>query len=283
MFYRVVLQGRTLGGADVEEVKRQFVRVTGLPPSVADRLFGGTPEVIKRQVPQTDAERIAATLRAIGAAAVVERELPGAEDATREGVRVVVAPLHNGPPTIIPGGAGPADSAPVASPRARRLRTVREKWPMVAGGIALVAVAILLAPYIDDLVADLRRATSPAPPPAPVAPARTPTAAAAAHAAPLNAALLHGPWRCVDQRTGVSTYWSYADHGTLIFHGDALSDRPAPGAAGASAPTGWKIEGRRLSHTFERGAPVTYTLTDLTLSRLRYGDERGADIECRRP
>ena len=87
MFYRVVMQGRALGGADLNDVKRDFVRVTGLPVPVAEQLFGGMPQVIKRQVPQTDAERIVATLRAIGAAATVEREPPGAEDETPEGIQ----------------------------------------------------------------------------------------------------------------------------------------------------------------------------------------------------
>ena len=103
MFYRVVIQGRTLGGADVEEVKSQFVRVTGLPLGVAEGLFGGMPQVIKRQVPKTDAERIAATLRAIGAAATVEREVPGTDDETPEGALMIATPFNNGPPTIIPG------------------------------------------------------------------------------------------------------------------------------------------------------------------------------------
>jgi len=57
MFYRVVMQGRTLGGADIEEVKKQFVRVTGLPMSVAEQMFGGMPQVVKRQLAQPDAWR----------------------------------------------------------------------------------------------------------------------------------------------------------------------------------------------------------------------------------
>jgi len=61
MFYRVVMQGRTLGGADSAVVKREFVRVTGLPVRVADDMFSGMPNVIKRRVEQADAERIAAT------------------------------------------------------------------------------------------------------------------------------------------------------------------------------------------------------------------------------
>ena len=101
MFYRVVMQGRTVGGAELAAVKREFVRVTGLPVGVADGMFGGMPQVIKRKVPQSDAERIAATLRAIGAAATVEREVAGSEpeDETDEGINIIASPLGNGPPT----------------------------------------------------------------------------------------------------------------------------------------------------------------------------------------
>jgi hypothetical protein len=274
------MQGRTLDSADVAEVKRHFVRVTGLPPSVAAQFFGGAPQVIKRQLPLPDAERIAATLRAIGAAATVERELPGTENETPEGIHVIATPLNAGPPTIIPGSVALPVSTPALSRQARLLRAVRAKLPLILGGGALVAGAILLAPFAEDLMRDWRRN----PAPAEVAPTRTPEPDIAQSAPPpLNATLLHGPWRCVDQRTGASAYWSYVESGALIFHGDVLSDRPPPPAIAASAPTGWKLDGRHLLHTFAQRAPDAYTVTDLSLSRLRYGDERGLDIQCRRP
>ena len=279
MLYRVVMQGHTLGGADVDQVKQHFVRVTGLPAHVAEELFGGMPQVIKRQLSQTDAERIAATLRAIGAAAIVERELAGTEEETPEGIRVVAAPLNAGPPTVIPGSVALPVSTPAPSRQERLLRAVRAKLPLIIGGAALVAGAILVAPVADDLVSSLRRD----PAPAQVAPMRKPAPDTAQSAPPMNATLLHGPWRCVDQRTGASTYWSYGVNGALIFHGDVLSDQPPPPAIAANAPTGWKLDGRHLFHTFAQRAPDTYTVADLTLSRLRYGDERGLDIQCRRP
>jgi hypothetical protein len=279
MLYRVVMQGHTLGGADVAVVKQHFVRVTGLPAGVAEELFGGMPQVIKRQLSQTDAERIAATLRAIGAAAIVERELVGTEEETSEGIRVVAAPLNAGPPTVIPGSVALPVGTPVLSWHARLLRTMRANLPLVIGGAALVVGAILLFPVADELVRNLRHD----PAPVPVAPKRTPAPDPAPSAPVMNATLLHGPWRCVDQRTGASTYWSYGEDGALIFHGDVLSDRPPPPAIAASAPTGWKLDGQRLFHTFAQRAPDTYTVSDLSLARLRYGNERGLDIQCRRP
>jgi hypothetical protein len=120
----------------------------------------------------------------------------------------------------------------------------------------------------------LRRAS--APPAAAVAKA-PPGAALPVDAAPLpSVALMVGPWRCTDQRSGLASYWSFNDDGSMIFHGDVLRDRPAP-----NAPLGWKIEGRKLLLTSE-AAPVIYTISNLTLTRLRYGDER-SEIECRRP
>ena len=131
MYYRVVMQGRALGGADIGEVKRHFVRVTGLPVTVAEQLFGGMPQVIKRRVAPTDAERIAATLRAIGAAATVEIEPPGTEDETLEEIRMVAHPFNQGPPTIMPGSMAPPDSTPAPSRHARWLRTLRsKKWSL---------------------------------------------------------------------------------------------------------------------------------------------------------
>jgi hypothetical protein len=282
MYYRVVMQGRTVGGADLEEVKRNFVRVTGLPMDVAEGLFGGMPQVVKRQVQESDAERIAATLRAIGAAATVEREVAGAEEETTAEIRIIASPLNNGPPTII-AGADPSPTEPAAaSPAGRWLRKAMDKGPLVLGGVVLVAGAVLIAPLATDYLSQL---SQPATPPA----AKTAPALAAASApvdesaAPLNATLLQGPWRCTDQRTGLATYWSYTGDGALIHHGEALTDRRAPPAANASLPNAWKLEARRLVHSYAARAADTYTVENLSLTRLRYGNDRGLEIECRRP
>ena len=279
MFYRVVMQGRTLGGANVEEVKRDFVRVTGLPPPIAEKLFGGMPQVVQRQLPQEDAERIAATLRAIGVAATVERELQDTEEETPEGIQVHARPLNDGPHTVTVDAAAVPDSTPAPSRHARLLRTVRARWPLVVGGTVLVAGVILLAPVADDLITELRGAQERVR----AAPKRTPAPEIPQSVPAMNATLMHGPWRCTDQGTGVSTYWSYGANGALIFYGDALSDGPAPPGAATSGPTGWKLDGERLFHTFAKRPPETYTVADLTLARLRYGDERGFAMECRRP
>jgi len=283
MFYRVVIQGRTLGGADVDEVKQQFIRVTGLPARVAEQMFGGMPQVIKRQVLEPDAERIAATLRAIGAAATVERETPGADDETADGGMVISRPFNAGPPTIIPGMEALPDVAPAslrrAQRRARMRRFLRSKWTLPLAGAVLVAAGILLAPAVEDFVAGMRGTSAPAR----VAPVRAPATEIEPSALIFNAGLLQGPWRCTDQRSGVSAYWSYGANGTLIFHGDVLSERPPPAAVAATAPIKWALDGQRLIHTYAQRAPDTYTLSQLTLTRLRYGGERRFEVECRRP
>ena len=277
MFYRVVMQGRTVGGADLATVKREFVRVTGLPVRVADDMFGGMPKVIKRKAEQADAERIAATLRAIGAAATVERENPGSDagDATDRGIEIIAAPL-SGPPTVAPGMA-PPDEAPVRSKKGWA-SDLREKWPVVLGTFALVGAAVYFADEVSGLLSIFR------PAPAAVAPKAGPREGAdqaAAGAATFNPSLLHGPWRCVDQRTGLGVYWNYAPDGGLVFHGDVLSDRPA--ATAADAATGWNLEGTKLLHRHAKGEVDAFKVAFLSLSRLRYVGDRGYEIECRRP
>jgi hypothetical protein len=280
VFYRVVMQGRTLGGADLEEVKGKFVRVTGLPAGAAENLFGGMPQVVRRQLSQADAERIAATLRAIGVAATVERELLDGESA--DGIEVV-RPFNAGPPTVVPGDATSAGDAAAAARPSRLPGVLRAKAPLLLGGILLVAAAIALAPFVDDLVTDLRRTSAPASAPAAAAPQRPPAPEVVDATPAMNSAFLHGPWRCTDQRTGVSAFWSYVPDGALIFHGDVLSDRPPPPAIAATAPNGWTLDGARLFHTFPNAVPNMYTVSELTLSRLNYGDGRDVEVQCRRP
>lgn len=275
MFYKVVMQGRTIGGAEAVDVTREFLRVTGLPPSFAEHLFEGMPKVIKRQVSQPDAERIAATLRAIGAAATVERELVAAEDQVPEGIRIVATPL-TGPPTIIPGMTPAADTPP-PSRRARALGAVREKWRLIGGSLLVVGVAVLAAPYVERLVTTLYPPKPPAPVVAPKPAAPKPEAVAAS--APLNPTLLHGPWRCVDQNSGTPHYWTYDPDGVLVNHGDVFKES----LAAKATPASWKVEGRRLLHTVPPRATDVYAVTDLTLMRLRYSNDKGLDIQCRRP
>ena len=277
MFYRVVMQGRTVGGADLAVVKREFVRVTGLPVNVADGMFGGMPKVIKRKVPQADAERIAATLRAIGAAATVERE-NGVVDAAdgNDDIEIIAAPLGNGPPTVIPGAA-PAESPPPAR-RTAWIRNLREKAPMVAGTLALVAAGVYFVDDVSGWVSSFRPepvVDTPKPPAR-----RTAETEDAPRVAAFNATLLHGPWRCVDQKTGIGVYWSYAADGQLVFHGDVLSDRPA---SAVEAATAWKLEGAKLIHHHQQGDVDAFKVAALTLSRLSYVGDKGLEIECRRP
>ncbi len=277
MFYRVVMQGRTVGGADVAVVKREFVRVTGLPVRVADDMFGGLPRVIKRKAEQADAERIAATLRAIGAAATVEREIPGTadDDDTDEGIEIIANPL-SGPPTIAPG-ITPQEAPAPAKKKPRWIGQVRDRLPALLGVLAILGAALYFGPDISEYVASLRQPQS-------AASTKTPGKAAAATSAAgqtvtFNATLLHGPWRCVDQRTGLGVYWSYNADGSLVFHGEVLSDR----AVVSEAPKAWRLEGARLQHNYAGGEADAYRVGFLSLARLSYTGGRGLEVECRRP
>lgn len=279
MFFRVVMQGRTVGGADVAVVKREFVRVTGLPVRVADDMFGGMPKVIKRKAEQADAERIAATLRAIGAVATVERETPGAadDDDDDEGIEIIAGPL-SGPPTVAPG-IMPQEAPAPARKKPRWMGAVRENLLAVLGLLILLGAGVYFGPEASDYIASLRKA--------PDAPARKPAGSAAAdpsatgQSLTFNVTLLHGPWRCVDQRTGLGVYWSYNADGGLMFHGEVLSDRAMP--PGATAPTAWRLENGKLLHQHAGGEVETFKVGFLSLARLRYFGDRGLEIECRRP
>lgn len=276
MFYRVVLQGRTAGGEDLATVRREFARVTGMPIDVTERLFARTPQPLKERVSQADAERIAATLRAIGAAVTVERDLLASLEAADGGVQELVPPGHRGPPTIAPGSEPPAAPAP-PTPAQRLRRRLGAFVPVLVGAPLALVLLVVLAPYVSDVVDSLRppqaaRPESVKPPPvqAPAPPIRP------------TASVLHGPWRCTDQNTGMAVYWTYGADGALTFHGETFSER-ATGVGDPDVPSGWQFADDRLVFTFAQKSPVTYAVSDLNLTRLRYGDGRDVDIQCRRP
>jgi hypothetical protein len=97
-----------------------------------------------------------------------------------------------------------------------------------------------------------------------------------------KAAHVVGPWRCTDQNTGTSTFWEYGEDGAVAYFGDDLgrSDKPLvrPGL-----PTGWALEGNRLTLRHDATPSRTVTLDALSLSALDYRDAQGDHIRCRRP
>ncbi len=276
MFYRIVLQGCAGGGHDLATVKREFIRVTGLPENVTERLFARTPLPLKERVAQADAERIAATLRAIGAAVTVEHDRLASLVAVDDGVHELLAPEHRGPPTIVPGSEPAA--APVPPTAAQRLRRRLQRFvPLLVGApLALVAL-VVLAPIAEELLYDLHPSQAAAP-----EAVRRPRVEAPAPTVRPSAKTLHGPWRCTDQNTGLSVFWTFGADGSLIYHGETFSETAAP-IAGPDIATGWQFAERQLVFTFAQRRPVTYTTTELNISRLRYGDGEIVDIQCRRP
>lgn len=279
MFYRVVLQGHVAHGADVIEVKREFMRITALPSSVTDRLFGGTPKVIKRRVPEADAERIALTLRAIGAAATIERELETGPDAGPEGP-ATLAPL-GGTDTILFHDSPPVE-APVSNKMGRWRAIAWRSLPWLAAsgvGLALVPAA---APIVDEWV---RRAR--------VVPVASPKAVSKAAVGDVKPEIalpksenLHGPWRCTSQSTGRSNYWLYNSDGTLGFFGESDYSSGKPPIAGADVPTRWTLQGNQLAWIYpgdQTNANVVITVLDLSLMQLRYVDASREPFACRRP
>ncbi len=276
MFYRVVLQGRAAGDHDPGTVQREFARVTGMSESVTERLFAQTPHQLKERVSKADAERIADTLRAIGAAVTVERDLLASLEAVDGDIHELVAPAYRGPPTLVPGSEpAPAPAPPGAAKRMRR--RLRPYVPLLVAAPVVAVLLVVLAPFIEDFLSTLTPDRAVPPAPAKSQPTQVP-----AVRAPLNAGLLHGPWRCTDQRTGMSAYWTFGAEGTLTYHGDTFNES-ATGAGDPDIPGGWQLDGNRLLFTLAQKPPVTYHVSDLNLARLRYDDGGDVDVECRRP
>ena len=276
LFYRVVLQGRAAGDQDIDTVKREFARVTGMPENVTERLFARTPQPLKERVSQADAERIAATLRAIGAAVTVERDVLATLDAVDGGAKEILPPDHRGPPTIVPGSQPAPAVPPTAAQRLRR--RLRPYVPLLVGAPLVGVLLVVLAPYAEEWTRTLRPA-----PPAPAAPVLKPQLAqASAPAVVRTASVLHGPWRCTDQRTGMATYWTLAADGTLTYHGETFKERTSR-IDDPSIPIRWQFADDRLVFSFAQKPAASYAVTDLNLTRLRYGDGRDFDIQCRRP
>ncbi|MFO1315107.1 MAG: hypothetical protein U1F58_05845 [Burkholderiales bacterium] len=276
MFYRIVLQGHVAQGANVADVKHQFTRVTGLPPSVTERLFGSTPNVIKRQVPQADAERIVTTLRAIGASVTLEPDFQGPSAGGLDPVTVPAIPSYR----QIDLRPDPSATAP-APPSWRRHARKLTRWALPVGSIVLlVAAALYFAPEFEAFVRDLRK---PSPTPN-VAPARkAPADAIAASEAPApSASHVHGPWRCTNQRNGSSTYWHFRADGTLAYLGDDLMHGDVP-ILGPDIPGHWTLDGIRLRLEAGSGASRQFTLDRLTLTQLDYFDASGDATRCSRP
>jgi hypothetical protein len=270
MFYRIVLQGQVQPGVALDDVKRQFAKVTGLPESVTEQLFGAAPTVIKRQVAQADAERISLTLRAIGAVVTVEPVFNTPAPVGLDPVTVPGLPMAAGielPPAPAPE---PEAATPKRQPRTRAAKAVLA---------ALVAIGAMVAAYqYEEWINAARRV----PAKSPAAPAPSMAGDAVPEAPAIKPAHIIGPWRCTDQATGASTYWEFGESGALLYYGDDLAHGDKPIAI-PGLPVGWTLDGKRLTLRFEAAPPRPLTLDRLTLSQLEYRDTRGEDIRCRRP
>lgn len=271
MLYRIVLHSKFPEGSDPATVKREFARVTGLTQDVTEQLFGPASTVIKRQVQRADAERIAATLRAVGVQTTVELE-GGAPDNV---------PL--GDPTVAPAldALAGAPAKPSSTKRlAGRLRTYTDVVLMVVALVGLGWALLQLYEYLHPPT-DIRKPVAKAPAARP-----TPAETVAPTAAPLKAANLEGPWRCTHQRTGLVQYWLYRGDGTLVFNGETDFSKGEKPQQGPDVPTGWRLTGREVRWLYPgkpEDAARANTVVDLTLTRFDFEDAKGDVISCRRP
>ena len=271
MFYRIVLQSHAQQGAALEEIKRQFSSVTGLPGTVTEQLFATAPTVIKRQVTQADAERISQTLRAIGANVTVEPvfHVPvpvGIDPVTVPGLPMAAAAIELPAPPVTEQASRPS----------MRRRAVRLAKVVVAA--VVLAGAIVVAYQYEENLREARQNARP------VSVAKKP-----AHAADVSPEVpafkpehVVGPWRCTDQNTGTSTYWVYGEDGALSYHGDDASRGDKP-IVRPDLPIAWALDGNRLTWRYEAAPPRTVVLDRLVLMELDYRDAQGDAIRCRRP
>jgi hypothetical protein len=271
MFYRIVLQVHAQHGATLDEVKRQFSSVTGLPLSFTEQLFAAAPTVLKRQVTQADAERISQTLRAIGANVTVEpvfhTPVPvGLDPVTVPGLPMTAASIELPRPPV-------AEKAPRPPTRRRALRLAKAVTAAV-----ILAGAILAAHQYEETLREARHS----PAQVPVAQKRGNAADAPPEVPAFKPAHIVGPWRCTDQNTGASTYWVYGEGGALSYYGDDANHGDKP-IARPGLPIGWALDGNRLTWRFEDSPSRTVVLDTLVLMELDYRDSQGDAIRCRRP
>jgi hypothetical protein len=271
MFYRIVLQSHAQQGPELEEVKRQFSSVTGLPATVTEQLFATAPTVIKRQVAQEDAERISQTLRAIGANVTVEPvfHVPvpvGLDPVTVPGLPMAAAAIELPPPPEV-------EQATRAPLRRRAMRLVK-----VVVAAVILAGAIVVAYQYEETLREARNS----PRQAPVARAPAKAGDAPAEVQTFKPAHIAGPWRCTDQNTGASTYWVYGEDGALSYYGDDANHGDKP-IARPGLPIAWALDGNRLTWRYEAAPSRTVVLDRLVLMELDYRDAQGDAIRCRRP
>jgi hypothetical protein len=271
MFYRIVLQSHAQQGAALEEVKRQFSSVTGLPAAVTEQLFATAPTVIKRQVTQADAERISQTLRAIGANVTVEPvfHVPvpvGLDPVTVPGVPMAAAAIDLPPPP---------EAEQATRPPLRRRATRQVK--AVAAAVILAGAVVVAYQYEETL-----REARNSPPQVPIARKPANTADAPPEAPAFKPAHIFGPWRCTDQNTGASTYWVYGEDGALSYYGDDANRGDKP-IARPGLPIAWALDENRLTWRYEAAPSRTVVINTLVLMQLDYRDAQGDEIRCRRP
>jgi hypothetical protein len=271
MFYRIVLQSHAQKGAALDEVKRQFSSVTGLPQSVTDQLFAAAPTVLKRQVEQADADRISQTLRAIGANVTVEpvfhTPVPvGLDPVTVPGLPSAAASIELPPPPV---------AEQVTRPPLRR-RATRLVKAVVA--VVILAGALVVAYQYEESLREARHS----PRQVPVVKKPVNAADAPPEVPAFKPAHIVGPWRCTDQNTGASTYWVYGEDGALAYYGDDANHGDKP-IVRPGLPIGWALDGNRLTWRYEAAPSRTVVLDTLVLMELDYRDAQGDAIRCRRP
>ena len=88
--FKIVFSGELMPDASLETVKDNLARLFKSEPGKIDALFGGRPVVLKRELPEAEAERYLTALRQAGANAYKEVDLAAS-------LSLVETPDHNPP------------------------------------------------------------------------------------------------------------------------------------------------------------------------------------------
>ena len=86
--FKIVFSGELMPDASLETVKDNLARLFKSEPGKIDALFGGRPVVLKRELPEAEAERYLTALRQAGANAYKEVDLAAS-------LSLVETPDHN--------------------------------------------------------------------------------------------------------------------------------------------------------------------------------------------
>jgi hypothetical protein len=152
--YNVYFAGQVKAGADAGNVRAQLAKLFNANEATLDKLFSGTPQLIKRECDRATAQKYQTAMERAGAVPVIKRAEPAA---------AATPPVHNSAPASKPMTAAERIAALAAAPDEVRFKqSSREAAPLSAAS-APTSVAdndgIALAPPGTAVLRESERST----------------------------------------------------------------------------------------------------------------------------